>query len=177
MPCGCGDFRNAAERQFSPEAGDEGSRAVPRAKGPGPTTRLLLAGLATAGPLRGGTARYRVRCRGACRSSCSNAGGDERGGCQSVIGPRRDRRSRGVAPRPIGVHALSLQGDFLDIAHATTIRGCRDARSRCLLLSGIRTIPRRVVTPRSAAVFAFSYPFGRWYRPNMGRRRELWKGR
>ena len=53
MPCGCGDFGNAAERQFSQKRATK-DLAQYRAKGPGPTTRLLLAGRATAGPIHGG---------------------------------------------------------------------------------------------------------------------------
>jgi hypothetical protein len=52
MLCSCSDFRDAAERQFSHKRATK-DLAQYRTKGPGQTTRLLLIGLAAAGPLRG----------------------------------------------------------------------------------------------------------------------------
>ena len=52
MPCSCADSGSAAERQFSEKRATE-DLAQYRTKGPGATARLLLAGLAKAGPPHG----------------------------------------------------------------------------------------------------------------------------
>jgi SAM-dependent methyltransferase len=159
MPCGCGDFRNAAERQFSQKRATK-DLAQYRAKGPGPTTRLLLAGLATVGPLHGGlldigsgvgVLSFELLERGVT----SAVGVDLSSAHIAIAAQEASRRGRSESTR-------FLQGDFLDIAATLPsadvvtldrVVCCYPAYER-FLQESLRHADR---------IFAFSYPLDRWY--------------
>ncbi len=159
MPCGCGDLHGAAERQFG-QTRAEKDLAQYRAKGPGPTTRLLLAGLATAGPLHGGlldigsgvgVLPFELLERGVT----SAVGVDLSSAHVAIAAQEASRRGRSESTR-------FLQGDFLDIAaqlppaDVVTLDRvvCCYPEYERFLEASLRHAGR---------IFAFSYPLDRWY--------------
>jgi SAM-dependent methyltransferase len=112
MTCGCSTVGAAAERQFGEKRATQ-DLAHYRAKGPGPTTRLLLAGLAQAGPPRGrlldvgsgvGALTFELLDLG----MTSAVGVDLSSAYVTAAAAEADRRGRSDATR-------FLQGDFLDV--------------------------------------------------------------
>jgi 2-polyprenyl-3-methyl-5-hydroxy-6-metoxy-1,4-benzoquinol methylase len=159
MPCGCGDFRNAAERQFSQKRATK-DLAQYRAKGPGPTTRLLLAGLATAGPLHGGlldigsgvgVLSFELLDRGVT----SAVGVDLSSAHVAIAAQEASRRGRSESTR-------FLQGDFLDIAATLPSADIVTLdRVVCCYPEYQRFLQESL--RHAGRVFAFSYPLDRWY--------------
>ena len=104
MRCSCVDFSGAAERQFSEKRATK-DLAQYRTKGPGSTTCLLLAGLATAGRLHGrlldigtgvGVLSFELLERG-----LTSAVGIDLSSAHVA-----NRLSRGLATGPIRIHAI-----------------------------------------------------------------------
>jgi SAM-dependent methyltransferase len=159
MPCACGDFRDAAERQFSRKRATK-DLAQYRAKGPGPTTRLLLAGLATVGPLHGGlldigsgvgVLSFELLERGVT----SAVGVDLSSAHVAIAAQEASRRGRSESTR-------FLQGDFLDVASQLPSADIVTLdRVVCCYPEYERFLEESL--RHSGHVFAFSYPLDRWY--------------
>ena len=159
MPCDCGDFRNAAERQFGQKRATK-DLAQYRAKGPGRTTRLLLAGLATAGPIHGelldigsgvGVLSFELLERGVT----SAVGVDLSSAHVTIAAQEASRRGRSESTR-------FLQGDFLDIAATLPSADVVTLdRVVCCYPECERFLQESL--RHAGRVFAFSYPMDRWY--------------
>jgi SAM-dependent methyltransferase len=159
MPCSCCDFGGAAERQFSEKRATK-DLARYLSKGPGSTTRLLLAGLETAGPLHGrlldigsgvGGLLFELLERGVT----SAVGVDLSSAHVATASREASRRGRSDATR-------FVHGDFLDVARdmpsaeiVTLDRAvCCYPEYERLLEESLR---------RAGRIFAFSYPLDLWY--------------
>jgi magnesium-protoporphyrin O-methyltransferase len=159
MPCACGDFRDAAERQFSQKRATKDLGQY-RAKGPGPTTRLLLAGLATVGPLHGGlldigsgvgVLSFELLERGVT----SAVGVDLSSAHVAIAAQEASRRGRSESTR-------FLHGDFLDVASQLPSADIVTLdRVVCCYPEYERFLEESL--RHSGHVFAFSYPLDRWY--------------
>jgi SAM-dependent methyltransferase len=159
MPCSCCDFGGAAERQFSEKRATK-DLAQYLSKGPGSTTRLLLAGLETAGPLHGrlldigsgvGVLLFELLERGVT----SAVGVDLSSAHVATASREASRRGRSDATR-------FVHGDFLDVARdmpsaeivtLDRVVCCYPEYER-LLEESLR---------RAGRIFAFSYPLDLWY--------------
>jgi 2-polyprenyl-3-methyl-5-hydroxy-6-metoxy-1,4-benzoquinol methylase len=159
MPCCCADVGGAAEHQFNEKRASK-DLAQYRSKGPGSTTRLLLAGLATAGPLHGGlldigsgigALSFELLDRGLT----SVRGVDLSSAHVAIASREASRRGRSDSTR-------FVQGDFLDVAGQLPpadivtldrVVCCYPEYER-LLEESLRHATR---------IFAFSYPRDLWY--------------
>lgn len=159
MPCSCGDVGGAAERQFSEKRATK-DLAQYRAKGPGSTTRLLLAGLATAGPLHGrlldigsgvGVLSFELLERGLK----SAVGVDLSSAHVAIAAQEASRRGRSDATRFI--HA-----DFLDVAEQLPSADIVTLdRVVCCYPQYERFLEESL--RHAGRIFAFSYPLDLWY--------------
>jgi magnesium-protoporphyrin O-methyltransferase len=159
MPCPCADVGGAAERQFSEKRAMK-DLAQYRIKGPGSTTRLLLAGLATAGPLHGrlldigsgvGVLSFELLERGLT----SAVGVDLSSAHVATASREASRRGRSDATR-------FVRGDFLDLAGQL---GSADIvtldRVVCCYPEYERFLEESL--RQAGRIFAFSYPLDLWY--------------
>ena len=159
MPCCCADVGVAAERQFGEKRAAK-DLAQYRSNGPASTTRLLLAGLATAGPLHGrlldigsgvGALSFELLDRGLT----SAMGVDLSSAHIATASQEASRRRRSDSTR-------FVQGDFLDVAgelpsaDVVTLDRvvCCYPEYERLLEESLRHADR---------IFAFSYPRDLWY--------------
>lgn len=159
MPCSCADVGGAAERQFSEKRATK-ELAQYRIKGPGSTTRLLLEGLATAGPVHGrlldigsgvGVLSFELLERGLT----SAVGVDLSSAHVAIAAQEASRRGRSNATR-------FVHGDFLDVAGQLPSADmvtldrvvCCYPEYERFLEESLRHADR---------TFAFSYPLDVWY--------------
>jgi 2-polyprenyl-3-methyl-5-hydroxy-6-metoxy-1,4-benzoquinol methylase len=159
MACSCADIGDAAERQFSEKRATK-DLAHYRTEGPGSTTRLLLAGLAAAGPIHGqlldigsgvGVLSFELLDRGLT----SAVGVDLSSAHVAIASQEASRRGRSDSTR-------FVQGDFLDVAGQLPsadivtldrVVCCYPAYER-FLEESLRHTGR---------IFALSYPLDFWY--------------
>jgi SAM-dependent methyltransferase len=158
MPCSCTEVGDAAERQFS-EKRASSDLAQYRSKGPGSTTRLLLTGLATAGPHQGrlldigsgvGVLAFELLECGLT----SAVGVDLSSAHVAIATGEASRRGRSEASQ-------FVHGDFLEVAERLPSADivtldrvvCCYPEYRRLLEESLRHANR---------LFAFSYPIDDW---------------
>lgn len=159
MSCSCADVSGAAERQFGEKRATK-DLAQYRTKGPGSTTRLLLAGLATAGPLHGrlldigsgvGVLSFELLERGLT----SAVGVDLSSAHVAIASQEASRRGRSDSMR-------FVQGDFLDLAGQLPSADIVTLdRVVCCYPEYERFLEESL--RHAGRVFAFSYPLDRWY--------------
>ena len=172
MTCCCSSFGDAVERQFSAKKATKELTRY-RAKGPEPTTRLLLAALTKAGPLHGrlldvgsgiGALTFELLERGLT----SSVGVDFSSAHVETASKEASRRSQSHSTR-------FVQGDFVDMASQLPAADivaldrvvCCYPEFERLLDESLRHANR---------YFAFSYPRDLWYvrtwvgLENLGRR-------
>jgi SAM-dependent methyltransferase len=172
MSCCCSSICDAAERQFSQKRAEK-DLATYRAKGPGSTTRLLLAGLTNADALHGGLldigSGIGVLTFELLERRLTSAVGVDLSSAHVATASREaSRRGRSACTR-------FIQGDFLDVAGQLPsadivtldrVVCCYPEHER-LLSESLRHADR---------YFAFSYPKDAWYirmwvgLENLGRR-------
>lgn len=157
--CCCDEYACAADEQFTVQRAARDLKDY-RTKGPGVTTRLLIEGLAAAGPIGGslldigagiGVLAFELVARGATPAISVDASA----AFVSVAMQEAERRGHGTATR--FVHA-----DFLQVAQAlptaTTVTldrvVCCYPRYESLLTEALRHAER---------YFALSYPRDVWY--------------
>ena len=159
MPCACADVGGAAERQFSEQRATK-DLAQYRTKGPGSTTRLLLAGLETAGPFHGqlldigagvGVLSFELLERGLT----SAVGVDLSSAHVAVAAREASRRGRSESTR-------FVHGDFLDVAGQLPSADIVTLdRVVCCYPEYERFLEESLRHARR--IFAFSYPLDLWY--------------
>jgi magnesium-protoporphyrin O-methyltransferase len=159
MPCACADVGGAAERQFSEKRATK-DLAQYRTKGPGSTTRLLLAGLATAGPLHGrlldigsgvGVLTFELLERGLT----SAVGVDLSSAHVAIAAQEASRRGRSDATR-------FVHGDFLDVAGQLPSADVVTLdRVVCCYPEYERFLEESL--RHTGRIFALSYPLDLWY--------------
>ena len=159
MPCSCADFGGAAERQFSEKRATK-DLAQYRSKGPGSTTRLLLAGLETAGPLHGrlldigsgvGVLSFELLERGVT----SAVGVDLSSAHVAIAAQEASRRGRSESTR-------FVHGDFLDVAGPLPSADIVTLdRVVCCYPEYERFLEESL--RHTGHIFAFSYPLDLWY--------------
>lgn len=159
MHCSCSDFRDAAERQFSHKRATK-DLAQYRTKGPGQTTRLLLTGLAAAGPLRGvlldigsgvGALSFELLERG----MASAVGVDLSSAHVAIAAQEASRRGRSDSMRFVHGDFLALASELpsADVVTLDRVVCCYPEYEQ-LLEESLRHTGR---------IFAFSYPLAAWY--------------
>jgi len=156
--CGPG-MGDAAERQFSQKRAAK-DLARYRTKGPGSTTQLLLAGLATAGPLHGrlldigsgvGVLSFELLERGLT----SAVGVDLSSAHVAIAAQEASRRGRADSTRFVHGDFFDLAGQLpsADIVTLDRVVCCYPEYERFLAESLSHT----------GHIFAFSYPLDLWY--------------
>ena len=159
MPCSCSDIGSAAQRQFSAKRATK-DLAHYRTKGPGSTTRLLLAGLATAGPVHGrlldigsgvGVLSFELLDQGLT----SAVGVDLSSAHVAVASQEASRRGRSDSTQFVQGDFLNLAGQLpsADIVTLDRVVCCYPEYERFLEESLRHT----------ARIFALSYPLDTWY--------------
>lgn len=159
MHCSCGDYSAAAQRRFT-ETIAAGDLKSYRAKGPGPTTRLLRDGVMQAGQVHGvvldigagiGALAFELLDAGATRAIAVDASP------AYIAAGSREAARRGRAGA-----IQFIAGDFISAA-------------RQIPLAAIVTLDRVIccypaaqpllaeALPHAERVFAFSYPRDLWY--------------
>jgi magnesium-protoporphyrin O-methyltransferase len=159
MTCCCSRVGDAAQRQFSQQRAAK-DLAQYRAQGPGPTTRLLLDGLAKTGSLHGrlldigsgiGALTFELLDRGLT----SAVGVDLSSAYVATASKEASRRGRSDAIR-------FVQGDFLDIAGELPSADIVTLdRVVCCYPEYERFLDESL--RHAHRYFAFSYPTDRWY--------------
>jgi SAM-dependent methyltransferase len=159
MQCSCGDYGAAAERQFTEEIAARDLKSF-RAKGPGPTTRLLRDGLIQAGQTDGvvldigagvGALTFELLAAGMTQAIAVDAS-------PAYI----EAASREAARRGCFALIRFVLDDFLNAAFRIPTASCVTLDrviccypvSRPLLEEAVRHAERH---------FAFSYPRDTWY--------------
>jgi magnesium-protoporphyrin O-methyltransferase len=159
MPCSCTDIRGAAERQFSEKRATK-DLAHYRTKGPGSTTRLLLAGLATTGPIHGrlldigsgvGVLSFELLDQGLT----SALGVDLSSAHVAIASREASRRGRSDSTRFVHGDFLDLSGQLssADIVTLDRVVCCYPEYERFLEAS----------LRHAGRIFALSYPLDVWY--------------
>jgi magnesium-protoporphyrin O-methyltransferase len=159
MACSCADVGAAAERQFSEKRAAK-DLAHYRTKGPGSTTRLLLAGLATTGPIHGrlldigsgvGVLSFELLEQGLT----SAVGVDLSSAHVAIASQEASRRGRSDSTR-------FVQGDFLDVAGQLPSADIVTLdRVVCCYPEYERFLEASL--RHAGLIFALSYPLDLWY--------------
>jgi 2-polyprenyl-3-methyl-5-hydroxy-6-metoxy-1,4-benzoquinol methylase len=159
MTCSCSSVRDAAERQFSQRKAAK-DLAQYRAQGPGPTTRLLLDGLAKTGSLHGrlldigsgiGALTFELLDRGLTTA----VGVDLSSAHVATASKEAARRGRSDSTQ-------FVQGDFLDVASQLSSADIVALdRVVCCYPEYERFLDETL--RHAQGYFAFSYPKDLWY--------------
>ena len=159
MHCSCGDYGAAAQRQFTEQIAARDLESY-RAKGPGPTTRLLRDGLIQAGPVGGvlldigtgvGALAFEMLAAGVRRVIAVDAS-------PAYI----EAASREAARRGCLDAVQLILDDFLDAAPGIPAASCVTLDRVICCYPAFRPLLEEAVR-HAERHFAFSYPRETWY--------------
>jgi Methyltransferase domain len=159
MPCTCGGFRDAVERQFTDQKA-KAEIAHYRRKGPGPTTCLLRDGLMDIGPVAGtlldvgggvGALTFELLDRGVPRATIVDASS----AYLDAASEEANRRGRSASTAVVLGDFVAISGQLPRAELVTLDRVvCCYPAYEPLLQQAVQHAERR---------FAYSYPRDRWF--------------